>query len=109
MPIFSMHISKEISKSTKPVSRRCTRRKSVFTESFDPNEEPDDVEYPEFPKTLEQRERLLNAVKDVLLFRNLEPEQMNQVLSAMFERTVLAGDTIIQQGADGDNFYVIES
>lgn len=35
--------------------------------------------------------------------------QMNQVLDAMFERKVSAGEIVIRQGDDGDNFYVIES
>lgn len=34
---------------------------------------------------------------------------MNQVLDAMFERKVAAGEIVIRQGDDGDNFYVIES
>lgn len=35
--------------------------------------------------------------------------QMNQVLDAMFERKVTVDETVIRQGDDGDNFYVIES
>lgn len=33
---------------------------------------------------------------------------MSQVLDAMFEKTVSAGEHIIDQDDDGDNFYVIE-
>jgi hypothetical protein len=33
---------------------------------------------------------------------------MAGVLDAMFEKTVQAGEFIIRQGDDGDNFYVIE-
>ena len=33
---------------------------------------------------------------------------MQEVLDAMFERTVQAGDYVIRQGDDGDNFYVID-
>ncbi|GFG33191.1 hypothetical protein Cfor_05454, partial [Coptotermes formosanus] len=35
-------------------------------------------------------------------------EQMQDVLDAMFEKTVKAGENVIKQGDDGDNFYVIE-
>lgn len=42
-------------------------------------------------------------------FRSSFQEQMQQVLDAMFERRVQAGDFVIKQGDDGDNFYVIES
>jgi Cyclic nucleotide-binding domain. len=34
---------------------------------------------------------------------------MNDVIDAMFEKPVEAGDIVIRQGDDGDFFYVIES
>ncbi|KAH8297191.1 hypothetical protein KR044_006239 [Drosophila immigrans] len=87
-----------------------SRRKSVFAEAYDPEADDDDEGATAvFPKTDEQRARLVESVKNVLLFRSLEKEQMNQVLDAMFERKVQPGDFIICQGDDGDNFYVIES
>ncbi|KAH8391045.1 hypothetical protein KR215_004917 [Drosophila sulfurigaster] len=87
-----------------------SRRKSVFAEAYDPEADDDDEGATAvFPKTDEQRARLIESVKNVLLFRSLEKEQMNQVLDAMFERKVQPGDFIIRQGDDGDNFYVIES
>ncbi|OWK02575.1 PRKAR2A, partial [Cervus elaphus hippelaphus] len=60
------------------------------------------------PKTDQQRCRLQEACKDILLFKNLDPEQLSQVLDAMFERTVKVDEHVIDQGDDGDNFYVIE-
>jgi len=47
-------------------------------------------------------------VKEILLFRSLDSQQLNEVLDAMFERKVEAGDYIIKQGDDGDNFYVVD-
>lgn len=35
-------------------------------------------------------------------------EQLSQVLDAMFERKVRPQEHVIDQGDDGDNFYVIE-
>lgn len=35
-------------------------------------------------------------------------EQFSQVLDAMFESRVQAQEHVIDQGDDGDNFYVIE-
>uniref|UniRef100_A0A9J8ATN3 Protein kinase cAMP-dependent type II regulatory subunit beta n=1 Tax=Cyprinus carpio carpio TaxID=630221 RepID=A0A9J8ATN3_CYPCA len=61
-----------------------------------------------YPKTDEQRQRLQEACKDILLFKNLDQEQMSQVLDAMFEKVVVTGEHIIDQDDDGDNFYVIE-
>lgn len=35
-------------------------------------------------------------------------EQLSEVLDAMFEKVVKADEHVIDQGDDGDNFYVIE-
>lgn len=47
-------------------------------------------------------------MKTIFLFKTLEAEQEMDVLNAMFERKVQPGDHIIDQGDDGDNFYVID-
>lgn len=85
------------------------RRKSVFAEAYNP-EEDDGVDEVKtvHPKTDDQRQRLAEAVKDCLLFRSLDSEQLIEVLDAMFERKAEPGETIITQGADGDNFYVVD-
>uniref|UniRef100_A0A8B9IU29 cAMP-dependent protein kinase type II regulatory subunit n=1 Tax=Amazona collaria TaxID=241587 RepID=A0A8B9IU29_9PSIT len=46
--------------------------------------------------------------KDILLFKNLDQEQLSQVLDTMFERKVTPQEHVIDEGDDGDNFYVIE-
>ncbi|XP_041709644.1 cAMP-dependent protein kinase type II-beta regulatory subunit-like [Coregonus clupeaformis] len=91
-----------------PVINRFLRRSSVCAEAFNPEEEEDKEPRITHPKTDEQRHRLQEACKDILLFKNLDPEQMSQVLDAMFEMPVEAGEHIIDQDDDGDNFYVIE-
>ncbi|KAL2777518.1 cAMP-dependent protein kinase type II-beta regulatory subunit [Daubentonia madagascariensis] len=92
-----------------PVINRFTRRASVCAEAYNPDEEEDDAESRIIhPKTDDQRNRLQEACKDILLFKNLDPEQMSQVLDAMFEKLVKDGEHVIDQGDDGDNFYVID-
>lgn len=95
-----------------PVINRFTRRASVCAEAFNPDDDEDDDEDAEpkiiYPKADEQRIRLQETCKDILLFKNLDSEQMSQVLDAMFERLVSPGEHVIDQDDDGDNFYVIE-
>ncbi|KAJ8006531.1 hypothetical protein DPEC_G00108220 [Dallia pectoralis] len=93
-----------------PVINRFLRRSSVCAEAINLNEEEED-EDPRIthPKSDEQRHRLQEACRNILLFKNLDLEQMSQILDAMFEKPVAAGEHIIDQGDDGDNFYVIES
>ncbi|KAM8758612.1 cAMP-dependent protein kinase type II-alpha regulatory subunit isoform 2-T2 [Rhynchonycteris naso] len=92
-----------------PIPTRFDRRVSVCAETYNPDEEEEDTDPRVIhPKTDEQRCRLQEACKDILLFKNLDQEQLSQVLDAMFERIVKVDEHVIDQGDDGDNFYVIE-
>lgn len=85
------------------------RRKSVCAERYDPEADDNDNE-PKvvYPKSDEQRASLAEAVKPILLFRALDETQMQDVLDAMFEKKTNPGDHVIDEGDDGDNFYVID-
>lgn len=85
------------------------RRKSVSAEGYDPEEDDDDEDDRiVHAKSDEQRQRLINVVEKMLLFKSLDSDQMSQVLDAMFEKVVEPGETIIAEGDDGDYFYIIE-
>ncbi|XP_027196687.2 cAMP-dependent protein kinase type II regulatory subunit isoform X2 [Dermatophagoides pteronyssinus] len=110
--LHSNHLNDDDNDSTsseiKPPARLSfTRRKSVFAEHYDPEEDEGDNEQIFYPKSDEQRQCLSEAIKNILLFRSLEPTEMNEVIDAMFERKVEANEVVIKQGDDGDNFYVI--
>ncbi|XP_065226681.1 cAMP-dependent protein kinase type II regulatory subunit-like [Planococcus citri] len=98
-----------ISEDEAPMNRFNSRRKSVFAEAYNPEEDDDDDNKKVvFPKSDAQRQALADSVKDILLFRSLDKEQMNEVIDAMFEKIAEKDDYIIKQGDDGDNFYVIQ-
>ncbi|KAK3585824.1 hypothetical protein CHS0354_038346 [Potamilus streckersoni] len=93
-----------------PPVGRTQRRQSVSAERYDPEADDDeDEEKIVYPKTDEQRNRLSQAVKPILLFRSLDHEQIQEVLDAIFEKKVEPGEHVIDQGDDGNNFYVIDS
>ncbi|XP_017789674.1 PREDICTED: cAMP-dependent protein kinase type II regulatory subunit isoform X2 [Habropoda laboriosa] len=93
-----------------PIGRFASRRKSIFAETYNPEEdEEDDGIKMVHPKSDEQRQRLSDSVKHIFLFRALDEQQMADVLDALFEKIVQPGEFIIRQDDDGDNFYVIES
>ena len=52
---------------------------------------------------------LKKSVEANVLFQHLESEELKAVLDAMFAVDPKAGDIVIQQGDEGDNFYVIDS
>lgn len=65
------------------VNRFATRRKSVFAETYDPENDADEDEGAAaiFPKSDEQRARLIESVKNILLFRSLDKEQVIYIQS----------------------------
>jgi len=92
-----------------PPKNRYARRQSVCAEAYNPDESDDESEQQlVYPKTDVQRKRLNEAVRNILLFKSLDGEQLNNVLDAMFERKTQPDEHVIDQGDDGDNFYVID-
>uniref|UniRef100_A0A6Q2WPH5 cAMP-dependent protein kinase type II-alpha regulatory subunit n=1 Tax=Esox lucius TaxID=8010 RepID=A0A6Q2WPH5_ESOLU len=82
----------------------------VCAEAYNPDDDEDEDFEPRVvhPKSDEQRRRLQDACRDTLLFKTLDQEQFSEVLDGMFEVLVKPQEHIIDQGDDGDNFYVIE-
>lgn len=60
-------------------------------------------------KTDDERDFLKSAIRGIFLFEGLPPSLMREVVDAMEKRAVAAGEEVMKQGAEGDNFYVIES
>jgi len=56
-----------------------------------------------------ERAQIREAVKTNFLFTSLDDDQMKTVLDAMQSYKYKAGETVIQQGDDGDEFFVLES
>lgn len=72
--------SSSLSSHAEPiVNRFAGRRKSVFAEQYDPEEDEEENNKVIFPKTDEQRTRLSDSVKNILLFRALDPEQVKSI------------------------------
>ncbi|XP_051974865.1 cAMP-dependent protein kinase type II-alpha regulatory subunit-like [Xyrauchen texanus] len=93
-----------------PVTNRFVRRAAVSAEPYNSDVFDEEDKEPRIthPKTNEQRNHLQEAFKDIFLFKNMEEEQMEEVLDAMYEKVVKKGEHVVNQGEDGDTFYVIE-
>jgi cAMP-dependent protein kinase regulator len=85
------------------------RRVSVAAEKYNPEEDTSDEPAAVHPKTDTERAFLHKTMAVIFLFRSLDAKQKEAVIDAMFGRDCVVGDTIIEQGDDGDNFYIIES
>jgi cGMP-dependent protein kinase len=69
----------------------------------DPNFRPKVI-----PKSDRAKEHIRSAIKDNILFNTLRDEEIEQLVDAMEPMQYAANTIVIQQGAKGDNFYVIE-
>lgn len=60
------------------------------------------------PKDYKTMAALSKAIAKNVLFSHLDENERSDIFDAMFPINCLQGETIIQQGDEGDNFYVID-
>ena len=60
------------------------------------------------PKDEETQISLKSAMCKNLLFAHLDADEQKAIFDAMFPVDKKEGETIIEQGEEGDNFYVID-
>jgi len=84
------------------------RRLGVSAEVPDENEAAN-YQKVVIPKTAEVRRALESVMCKNVLFAHLDPDEKTDVFDAMAPLERGPGETVIEQGEDGDNFYVIES
>ncbi|KAK9468608.1 cyclic nucleotide-binding-like protein [Lipomyces arxii] len=86
------------------------RRISVAGESLSPSSFSSNSWRPRtIPKTEEQSMRLNKIIAQNFLFRGLDDEALQTILNVLEEKRIAGNVTIIQQGDEGEKFYVIES
>lgn len=61
------------------------------------------------PKDYKTMEALKKAIQKNVLFSHLDENEQSDIFDAMFPVTALADEVIIQQGDEGDNFYIIDT
>ncbi|EGF83549.1 hypothetical protein BATDEDRAFT_18644 [Batrachochytrium dendrobatidis JAM81] len=91
-----------------PTNHNRGRRTSVSAESMAPSADKDYIKI-DIPKTSEQRKRIESAIHANFLFRSLDEEQYTDVVNAMAEKKITAGEEVIKQGGIGDYFYIVET
>ena len=61
------------------------------------------------PKRAGANSRLQAAVRRSAVLAHLEQDELDSVVDAFFEVKKQQGETIITQGEDGDNFYIVDA
>lgn len=92
-----------------PHNFNARRRTSVSAEAMNPSTFKDDWKPPVHQLTHEQLQRLKEAVAKNFLFSQLSSESLRTVIFALQEKRVPKGTKIMEQGDEGDYFYVVES
>uniref|UniRef100_A0A1I7SPX3 cAMP-dependent protein kinase regulatory subunit n=1 Tax=Bursaphelenchus xylophilus TaxID=6326 RepID=A0A1I7SPX3_BURXY len=90
------------------IPQRGQRRLGVSAEVPDENEAANYVKVV-IPKDAETQNALKKAMCKNVLFAHLDKDEEKAIFDAMFPVEKKEGETIIQQGEEGDNFYVIDS
>ncbi|XP_039216685.1 cAMP-dependent protein kinase type I-beta regulatory subunit isoform X3 [Crotalus tigris] len=90
-----------------PVVKARHRRGGVSAEVYT---EEDAVSYVRkvIPKDYKTMTALAKAISKNVLFAHLDDNERSDIFDAMFPVTHIAGEIVIQQGDEGDNFYVID-
>jgi len=61
------------------------------------------------PKDYKTMASLSKAIAKNVLFSHLDENERSDIFDAMFPVNALPGEVIIQQGDDGDNFYIVDT
>ena len=69
----------------------------------------DDYVMTRIPKTDDEKKLIYNAIKPNILFRNCSEEELNDLVDAFKQTNFAAKSIVIQQGDEGDDFFVVES
>lgn len=91
----------------KPMAKQ-PPRSSVSAEVVGLFNRRDQFKPPVIPKDAETKERITRRLKDSFMFKKLEDKDIEIVVNAMKEVKFSEGSTIIKQGDEGHELYVLE-
>ncbi|ORE03966.1 camp-dependent protein kinase regulatory subunit [Rhizopus microsporus var. microsporus] len=83
------------------------RRVSVSAESI----QPDKLARLEknIPKSTAEQDMIYQSLSSHFLFKTIEEEQREEIIQIMEQKTFPAGTHVIEQGGEGDYFYIVSS
>jgi cAMP-dependent protein kinase regulator len=96
-------------KEKKAALAKKSQRCSVSAEVYGLFNKKEDFVAPVIPKNEEQKERIMNKISKSFMFSTIDENEITTVILAFAERKFNQGDTVINQGEQGDVLYLIES
>ena len=84
-------------------------RSSVTAEAYGHYNRKESFQPRIIPKSQSQQERISERLNHAFMFAALDPSERDIVISAMEERSFPSGSTIIRQGEEGNELFVVDS
>eukprot|EP01128_Nolandella_sp_AFSM9_P001773 TRINITY_DN1218_c0_g1_i1.p1 TRINITY_DN1218_c0_g1~~TRINITY_DN1218_c0_g1_i1.p1 ORF type:complete len:748 (+),score=225.20 TRINITY_DN1218_c0_g1_i1:206-2245(+) len=105
-PALTPQLNVEYPEGYNPMARRY----SISSESFSPENFVDEIATLP-PKSAEENARISQAVMKNVVFKNLDKEQMTEVVNTMYTEKVEPGKNVVVEGSflEENEMYVIES
>ena len=84
-------------------------RSAISAEAYGEWNKKEDFQPKEVPKTLEQAQKLVEILNQSFIFNSLAANEKQVVVKAMQERKTSPSETVISEGDDGNELFVVES
>lgn len=99
----------EITPIPPPTKKKVGPRKSVSAEVYGAWNKKEEFQPRVIEKTEEQRERILEKLKTSFIFNALDRNELEIVADAMEEKKFAKDETIMSQGEEGNELYIVDS
>jgi cAMP-dependent protein kinase regulator len=99
----------EMLEKRRSVMKKMGQRASVSAEAYGHFNKKEDFTPKFVPKSEAQNKRISECVSHSFMFNSLEEKDLLTVINAMEEKRFESGESVINQGENGDVLYIIES
>jgi cAMP-dependent protein kinase regulator len=87
--------------------RKSKKKNGISAEAYGEYNKLSDFQARVIDKSEEQKDQIRGILSENFMFKSLEPNNQDIVIMAMKIVNCVAGDTIIKQGDDGDEMYIV--
>lgn len=87
--------------------RKSKKKNGISAEAYGEYNKLSDFQARVIDKSDEQKNQIKTILSENFMFKSLEPKNQDIVIMAMKVVNCVAGDTVIKQGDDGDEMYIV--
>ena len=98
---------KQMARKSQDQARKTTKKFAISAEAYGDYNKMDDFVPKIVEKTDEQKKQIIDTLKESFMFSSLEGKALEIVIDAMEIRSFQPGDSVIKQGDDGQELFVV--